>query len=68
MVDVNLLKSEYVKKGFTQRTFCEKIDMAESTFSRRLRKGNFKTDEAARIIDVLDLESPELVFFAKQLT
>ncbi|MBQ3021918.1 MAG: hypothetical protein IJD91_01145 [Clostridia bacterium] len=68
MVDVNLLKSEYVKQGYTQRTFCKKIEMAESTFSRRLKRGDFKTEEAGRIIDVLNLAKPEKIFFAKKLT
>ena len=68
MADLNLLKSEIVKKGYTQRAFCEKIGMPQSTFSRRMKSGIFKTDEAAKIIEVLELENPGEIFFVKQLT
>lgn len=57
MINVNLLKSEFVKKGYSQGTFCAAINVAQSTFSRRLKKGYFKTDEAERIIKVLDLSN-----------
>lgn len=68
VVDVNLLKSEMVKQGLTQGKLCEKAEISESTFSRRIKSGFFRTDEATRIIKVLKLKNPEKIFFAKKLT
>ena len=64
MMDVRLLKSEMVKKGFNQGTLCRAISMSEATFSRRLKSGVFKTDEAMKMISVLGLKEPEKIFFA----
>lgn len=63
-MNVNLLKSEIVKKGFTQSSFCDEIGMPKATFSRRMKQGVFKTDEATRIIQVLELDNPGEIFFA----
>lgn len=68
MVDVNLLKSEYVKRGYTQTTLCKAIGMSPSTFTRRLQEGVFGTDEAEKIIDELNLTNGAEIFFAKKLT
>lgn len=68
MTDINLLKSEYVKRGLTQKEFCRLIKMPYSTFARRIRSGVFKSEEAERIIGVLGLKEPEKIFFAKQIT
>lgn len=65
MVDIRILKSEIVKHGLTQGEFCKKIKMSESTFSRRLKNGFFRTDEADRIINALDIKNPEKIFFAR---
>lgn len=68
MVDTKLLKSEIVKQGLTQGELCKKAEISESTFSRRIKSGFFRTDEATRIIKVLKLKNPERIFFAKKLT
>ena len=65
MTNAKLLKIEMVKKGFNQRTLCNEINMSQATFTRRLRKGIFKSDEVAKIIEVLDLKNPMEIFFSK---
>ncbi|MBE7042153.1 MAG: DUF739 domain-containing protein [Ruminococcaceae bacterium] len=62
-MNVNLLKSEIVKNGYTQEGFCKEIGMAHSTFIRKLRYGVFKTDEAEKISDVLKIKNPSEIFF-----
>lgn len=62
-MNVNLLKSEIIKNGYTQEGFCKKIGMAHSTFIRKLRCGVFKTDEAEKISDVLNIKNPSEIFF-----
>ena len=68
MVDVKALKAEIVRNGYTQEEFCKTIGMAHSTFIRKMRKKTMTTDEAERIIKVLNIENPTSIFFAKQLT
>lgn len=65
MIDRRLLKSEIVKNGMTQTEFCRKICMAQSTFIRKLRLGNFTTNEAERMIKVLGIENPAEIFFMR---
>ena len=45
MINVNMLKSEVVKNGMTQKDFCNSIGMSQSTFIRKMKRGVFKTDE-----------------------
>ena len=68
MVDTNLLKAEIVKNGLTQAEFCKQIGMAHSTFIRKMRTGVFNTTEAELIAKCLNIENPERIFFARQLT
>ena len=65
MVNVNLLKSEIVKRGWTQDEFCARIGMAHSTFVRKMKKGIVTTKEAETMTDVLGVKNPEKIFFAK---
>lgn len=64
MVNVNLLKAEIVKNGLTQAEFCKKIGMAHSTFVRKMRTKNLTTNEAEKMIDVLDIKEPGQIFFS----
>lgn len=65
MININLLKSEIAKNGFNHRTLCKEINMPESTFSRRLKKGVFKSNEVEKLIKVLKLKKPMEIFFSK---
>ncbi len=68
VVDVRGLKAEIVRNGMTQKELCKEIDMPLSTFVRKLRFGVFTTDEALAMVDVLNIENPEKIFFARKLT
>ncbi len=63
MINVNMLKSEVVKNGMTQKDFCNSIGMSQSTFIRKMKRGVFKTDEIEKMINVLKLEKPQQIFF-----
>ncbi len=65
MVDVNLLKSEMLKCGLTRGELCEKAKISQSTFSRRIKHGFFRTDEATRITEILNLKNPAEIFFSR---
>lgn len=62
MINVNLLKSAIVAKNMTQDEFCKKIGMAHSTFIRKMKKGVVNTDEAEKMIKILDINNPEEIF------
>lgn len=60
MTNTNLLKAEYTAKGYTQRTFCKKIDMKLNTFNLKLNnKAVFDTAEIERICEALEITDPE---------
>lgn len=64
----NLLKAEIVKNGMTQKQLCEAIKMSQSTFIRKIKKGVFNTNDIKKIVTVLKIDKPELIFFNWQLT
>ena len=68
MLNKNLLKAEMAKKGYNQKMLCEKIEMAEPTFSRKLRTGVFGTDEVMKMCEVLDITEPAPIFLASEVT
>jgi DNA-binding Xre family transcriptional regulator len=67
MMDRNLLKSIMALKGINQKALCNAIGMQQPTFSRKLKKGVFGTDEAQKIATVLEMENPAAVFFAQEV-
>ncbi len=62
MVNINLLKSEIVKNGYTQKSLAKELGMSEQTFCRKMKKGVFGTDDAAKIIKILDIKEPVSIF------
>ena len=64
MINVNLLKAKIVEKGYTQAEFCKEINMAESTFIRKMKMGTVTLKEAEKMIKLLEIKNPAEVFFA----
>jgi len=67
MLNRNLLKAEMAAKGYNQKRLCQEIGMPEPTFSRKLKKGVFGTDEVMKICDVLEIMEPVPIFLAKNV-
>ena len=65
MLNVNLLKAEMVKNGYTQYSLAEALGMSQRTFYSRLKTGDFGALEIGRMINLLHLESPMDIFFAE---
>lgn len=65
MINTNELKGRIVAKGYTQAGVAEKIGMRPETLSRKLRLGVFGTDEVDKLVEVLEIENPWEIFFAK---
>lgn len=66
MTDINLLKAEIVRNGYNLSTLAEKVGMTVSTLSRRIKKDNFNSNEVTKIIEVLNIDNPTEIFFAKK--
>lgn len=65
MLDVKALKAEIVRNGYTQASLAKELGMTDKTLCSRLKTGDFGTKEIEILIDVLHLEDPMSIFFAK---
>ena len=68
MLDVKALKAEIVRNGYTQASLAKELGMTDKTLCSRLKTGDFGTKEIESLIDVLHLEDPMSIFFAKSVT
>ncbi|MBQ8388794.1 MAG: helix-turn-helix transcriptional regulator [Clostridia bacterium] len=66
MVDKKELRAEIVRNGLTQKKLAEILGMSEKTFITRMQRGVFGTDHVEKMIEVLHIEDPMRVFFAKR--
>lgn len=66
MVDTNKLRGCIVANGKTQEEVAKSIGITPKTFSLRMKKRVFGSDEIEKMIDLLDISDPMSIFFAKQ--
>lgn len=65
MLNVNALKAEMVRNGYTQTTLAQALGMSSRTFYNRMKTGDFGALEIKKMIDILHLEEPLSIFFGK---
>ena len=68
MIDVNKLKGSIVSAGKTQTDVAKRLGITPKTFSIKLKKGVFGSDEIEVMIDYLSIEDPLSIFFVKEVT
>lgn len=68
MINVNALRGRLVEKGYTQEEMAKELGMSSVTFYRRLKRGVFGSDEIEKMIELLDIQEPSAIFFAKSVT
>lgn len=68
MVDTNKLRGCIVANGLTQEEIAKDIGIAPKTFSLRMKKGVFGSDEIEKMIEILKIDDPMPIFFAKTVT
>ena len=66
MFSKNELRAELARKGYTQKSLAEKIGMTPKTLYLKMKTGKFGTDEVNKIMEVLNIQDPIPIFFAKK--
>lgn len=68
MVDTKKLRGCIVANGLTQEEVAKNLGIAPKTFSLRMKKGVFGSDEIEKMIEILKIDDPMPIFFAKNVT
>ncbi len=68
MVDIHRLDREIKNRGLAQREVAKALDLSEKTFALKMKEGTFDTQEAQRLVRLLDLKEPGAIFFANKVT
>lgn len=66
MIKINELKGIIAKNGLTQKQVAERIGIAPKTFYEKMKKGVFGSDEIQKMIEILNINNPCEIFFAKE--
>lgn len=65
MVDTVALKCEIIRAGLHQTDVAKALKMNPKTFYRRMKKRIFMSDEMQEMVELLKLENPGKIFFAR---
>lgn len=68
LLDVNKLKAAIVAKGLRQKDVAAALGITDRNFRYKLSKKKFYNTEIEVLIDVLNIESPMEIFFAKDVS
>lgn len=63
-MDTAKLRGIIAERGFSQREVARRIGMTEKTFYTKMKSGVFGTDEAVRMIELLDIKNPAAIFLS----
>ena len=66
MIDTNALKGLIVEKGYSQSDVAKRIGITPKTFYEKMSKGIFGSDEMQIMVDMLEMNDPAKIFFAKK--
>ncbi len=65
MIAVDKLRGVIAERGYSQRKMADFLGMTSKTFYEKMKKGVFDSDEMQQMIDILEIEDPAGIFFAK---
>ena len=68
MVDTCKLRAAWVAKGYRQSDVAKIIGVSEKTFSARMKKGVFGSEEIEKLVKALEIKDPVPIFFANLVT
>lgn len=66
MVATDKLRGIIAERGLSQRQVARYLGMSEGTFYAKMKNGVFGTDEAEKMIDLLQIHDPAPIFLAKR--
>ena len=62
---INTGGGRYGKHEYTREDVAKNLGISMQTLRRKLRDGKFDSDEMGKLIDLLEIENPIEIFFAK---
>jgi len=68
MIDTNALRGVIAANGLSQQDVAREIGISSKTFYSKMKKGVFGSNEMEAMIDLLSIENPQAIFFAKKRT
>lgn len=66
MIKVNELKGRFVANGYTQAEVAKMLGIAPKTLNLKLKKGILGSDEIEKLVEILNINEPWDIFFAKK--
>lgn len=66
MIKVDKLRGLIAERGLSQADVAKTIGIAPKTFYEKMKLGVFGSDEIETMIDLLRIEDPVSIFFAKE--
>lgn len=66
MILTNELRGLIVARGLNQEKVAKHLGITTKTFSSKLKKGVFGSDEIEKMIEILEITDPTPIFFAKK--
>lgn len=66
MIRTDKLRGVIAERGLSQADVAKSIGIAPKTFYEKMKIGVFGSDEIETMIDLLRIEDPVSIFFAKQ--
>ena len=67
MIKTGELIGLMAKHHISRKEMAKRLGIAPKTFSLKLKKGHFGSDEIETMIEELDIEDPMSIFFAKRV-
>lgn len=67
MIVINELKAAIARQGLTEKDVAKALGMSSNTFCRRKKSGVFGSDEISLMIELLKIDDPMSIFFAKEV-
>lgn len=68
MIATDKLRGIIAERGMSQTQVAKSLGITSSTFYRKMQKGIFGTDEAEKMVNLLDIQNPAEIFFADRVT
>lgn len=66
MVDTSRLRGIIAERNTSQRKVAQALGITEKTFYSKMKNGVFGTDEAQKMVDLLEIQNPAEIFFARR--